>query len=185
MNCTFHITAPVQLQWWETLWFLSTQRIMFLFLFRCPSRLKRNIWRTMNCHQNTVWILSCVLHCSVSSVPFCICAVCTLSLLARPWLLPLSHTWPTDWPQLEAEAWTDTVEASDSADVVDLYRCKKTTSRAVHKAWVAELLINNLWFFFFFVLVILIIIKQISLCCCFSTYRIFSWTLNKILMKEK
>lgn len=149
MNCTFHITAPVQLQWWETLWFLSTQRIMFLFLFRCPSRLKRNIWRTMNCHQNTVWILSCVLHCSVSSVPFCICAVCTLSLLARPWLLPLSHTWPTDWPQLEAEAWTDTVEASDSADVVDLYRCKKTTSRAVHKSWVAELLINNLWIFFF------------------------------------
>lgn len=55
--------------------------------------------------QKDMFHLLCVMGCTaVEAVPFSILAAYTPRLLARPRLLPLSDTWPTDWPQLEAEA---------------------------------------------------------------------------------
>lgn len=90
---------------------------------------KRPLWNwtnismkeTMNCHKDMLPLL-CIMGCTaVSAGPFSILALFAPSLLARPWLLPLSHTWPTDWPQLEAQAGTHRHFQSGLAATVEIY----------------------------------------------------------------
>lgn len=126
-SCTvydsFHFTFSVFLLQREVIMILSFQTLKNDHIHQCPyihvQTLPSLPWNHL------VSLVYCELRCGASCPDLCIWAVfgSPLSLLARPWLLPQSHTWPTDWPQLGGCGRNRHSGRlpGDSADNVDMY----------------------------------------------------------------